>query len=461
MLEIEPQYSSLYSALSAEHVHNDLRLVVGKTTVSFSQLYEMAGRWRRTEFARGMYRKNVVIHSNSDAASILSMIYLDGWVQSMVLLPQVGNQSIVDLISTKNEAAVNFHASASELLSFSEVAERNVGDDLNFDTPIRTEWIVPTSGTTGVPKLIPHSFASLTRTVKRDRVRGNEYCWGLLYDPFRFAGIQVLLQALVGHSSLIVPSDRSNLVLSISEFNINNINALSATPTLWRKLLLSGIGNELSLRQVTLGGEIADAKTISSLKTVFPDARIVHIYASTDAGVGFAVADGCAGFPASYVEKQLPSGGYARISARGELLLKKSYVYENEPAQDGLDDKDGWIATGDMVERQGDRFFFLGRSNGSINVGGNKVMPEEIEQIIREIDGVLDVCIRGRGNSITGQIVEAAVVPTDVSLATSEFKKIIIAKCRSKLAIHKVPGIVKFVEKIEVTQAGKVDRNLG
>ncbi|XZE20393.1 AMP-binding protein [Pirellulaceae bacterium SH449] len=421
----------------------------------------MAHIWREMDHARGMYGKHVVIQSANDASAILALIYLDGWAKSIILQPQNENESNQDLIDKKDEVLISFGATVSELLRLGDDASGEVGDRVSYPTQIRTEWLVPTSGTTGTPKLIPHSFTSLTRTVKRDVERGQEYCWGLLYDPFRFAGLQVLLQALVGHSSLVVPSDRANLLSCISEFKTNGVNALSATPTLWRKLMISGIGNELALRLVTLGGEIADSKTLSSLRVVFPDARITHIYASTDAGVGFTVADGLAGFPASYVEKQLPTGGRARISESGELLLLKSTNHKNEQTPGGTVHAEGWIATGDLVERHGDRFFFLGRANGSINVGGNKVMPEEIEQIIREIDGVFDVCVRGRGNSITGQIVEAMIVPVEMSLATSEFRKSVIAACRARLVGHKVPGIIKFVEKIEMTQAGKVNRNLG
>ena len=80
------------------------------------------------------------------------------------------------------------------------------------------------------------------------------------------------------------------------------VNAMSATPTLWRKILMSDASRSLALRSITLGGEIADQQVLSTLASTYPSARIRHIYASTEAGTGFSVTDGKAGFPVSFLE---------------------------------------------------------------------------------------------------------------------------------------------------------------
>ena len=74
-----------------------------------------------------------------------------------------------------------------------------------------TKWIIPTSGTTGKPKLVAHTHASLTRSVKADIDRGAEFRWGLAYDINRFAGLQVYLQSLLSGSSLLIPDEEATV----------------------------------------------------------------------------------------------------------------------------------------------------------------------------------------------------------------------------------------------------------
>ena len=124
----------------------------------------------------------------------------------------------------------------------------------------------------------------------------------LLYGMQRFAGIQVFLQSIF-NSSLFIPNLSNNLNFIVNQFLDNSINCLSASPTLWRKLLMSPKFTELQMRVITLGGEIADQNILNALKKNFKDAKIRHIYASTEAGVGFSVTDGLAGFPKKYLEK--------------------------------------------------------------------------------------------------------------------------------------------------------------
>src|SRR5690606_28394717 len=91
---------------------------------------------------------------------------------------------------------------------------------------------------------------------------------------------------------------RFNLMLQ------HSVNAVSATPSLWRQLMMTAQLSTLPLQQITLGGEIADQPLLDTLAALFPTARLLHIYASTEAGVGFAVADKRAGFPASWLNQR-------------------------------------------------------------------------------------------------------------------------------------------------------------
>ena len=76
-----------------------------------------------------------------------------------------------------------------------------------------------------------------------------------------------------------------------------------------------------------------------------------------------------------------------------------------------LRDADGFVDTGDMVELRGDRYYFVGRRDGIINVGGLKVHPEEVEAVINAHPGVQMSLVKARRNPITGAVVVADVVP--------------------------------------------------
>lgn len=320
-----------------------------------------------------------------------------------------------------------------------------------------TRWIIPTSGTTGEPKLVSHTLATLTRTVRRSDA-GPRPRWGLLYDLARFAGLQVFFQSFLTGSPLIFTDSASPLPEQIAALAVGGCTALSATPTLWRKILMSGAAGALPLQQITLGGEIADAAILAALARAYPAARITHIYASTEAGVGFSVQDGREGFPAAYLARP-PRGIAIAVDAEGFLLLRPATG--GQRFVDGaaaLSDDRGWINTGDLVRRAGDRYLFLGRANGAINVGGNKVFPEEVERVICQVDGVALALVRARRSAITGALVEAVVVPTAGVTDRKALARAVQTHCRAQLPAFKAPAIVTVSDALETAATGKIVR---
>ena len=125
-----------------------------------------------------------------------------------------------------------------------------------------------------------------------------------------------------------------------------------------------------------------------------------------------------------------------------------------------LTDGDGFVDTGDMVELRGDRYHFVGRRGGIINIGGLKVHPEEIEAVINRHDEVRMSRARSRKSPITGSIVVADVILADgcETIRADEIRKKILADCRAQLPPHKVPAMIKFVDALDITTAGKLAR---
>ncbi len=324
---------------------------------------------------------------------------------------------------------------------------------------VETRVIIPTSGTTGTPKLVRHTWATLTRAVKSG---GESPCrrWGLLYELNRFAGLQVFLQALAARAALLFTAHLPDLEARLELLAAQGCDALSATPTLWRNILMSPAGRRLPLRQITLGGEIADDLVLSALARAFPAARVTHIYASTEAGVGFSVKDGRAGFPASYLAEP-PGGVELKVDTAGRLWLRPPVRGQDWVGGGAVADASGWIDTGDLVERRGDRLYFLGRASGAINVGGDKVYPEEVERVILELPEIALARVTGRRSPISGALVEAVVVPCDPAVATTgsvALARRVREHCAARLPRFKVPAVVQVVAELKLEGTGKLVR---
>ena len=404
--------------------------------------WKLAGAY---QFSR---RSRLVLCGLSVIELITALIAFDGVVGSMLLLPESLDEGTI--------AALTQSAGSEWRITNLQERPHRVGDAMaagnEEDQP--TRWILATSGTTGVPKLIEHTLETLCRTVKRDNNRGVEFVWGLLYDPCRFAGLQVVLQALLSGSLLSIPPS-GKITDHIEFFSSSRVNALSATPSLWRKLLMSKQIGKMPLRQITLGGEIADQGILEALKYCFPDARITHIYASTEAGSAFAVQDGRAGFPAQWLDHS-SAPVMLRVSDDCHLLLRPETLPAGEEVRSRID-TNGYLDTEDLVRVEGDRVYFLGRVSGAINVGGNKVNPEEIENHIRKVSGVLDVRVFGKKSSMLGQIVAAEVVAS-TGYDVQELRRSIQQYCRNRMENWQVPAMISFVQELTENAAGKRER---
>ena len=399
------------------------------------------------------------------------LVALDGVATALLLVPAEWPESAwaerfdlaqVEVVVTDRPPPPGMkieHCNAGELLE--ETAERISVNDPGVDvaTARATRIILPTSGTSGVPKLVSHTWATLTRAIKTG---GESPCqrWGLLYELGRFAGLQVFLQALAARATLIFTDQLPDLEARLELLGALGCDALSATPTMWRKILMSATGRRLPLRQVTLGGEIADDLVLRALASAFPNARITHIYASTEAGVGFSVRDGRAGFPAAFLEDP-PGGVELRVDATGRLWLRPPVRGQTYLGAQRLETPEGWIDSGDLVEQRGDRFYFLGRASGAINVGGDKVFPEEVERVILEMPEIALARVSARRNPIVGAVVEAVVVPHttpgEVS-GTVELARRVRAHCAARLPRHKVPALVQVVNDLKAETTGKLAR---
>ncbi len=304
------------------------------------------------------------------------------------------------------------------------------------------------SGTTGTPKRLRHDFVRLRGRLRGVAEEGSR--WLLTYDPGAFAGLQVMLTAAAAGALLVaVPSSGAGTIAALAQAARRHaVTHVSGTPSFWRAFLMALGDADLPLAAVTLGGEAADQPLLDRLAERFPQARLRHIYASTEAGALFAVADGRAGFPAAWLDAA-PDGLDLRI-AEGVLEVR------SPRAAPGAVDADGWLSTGDLVERRGDRVLFAGRLDGLVNVGGVKVSPEAVERCLLAVDGVADAAVVAVPSPITGHLLTATIVP--VPGADESALRVALRAATADLPPAARPRALTFADHIPLSAAGKKSR---
>src|SRR3984957_2181419 len=408
--------------------------------------------------------RSVLLAVTDQLVSALAILEMDGVARRMLLCPpDLAADHIAALVEDAGIDAVVTDRPA-------EWAASGIDLVVPVQTPVRaapriqterpTEWLMLTSGTSGVPKIVGHTLEGLTGAIVADGpARGTPPVWATFYDIRRYGGLQIFLRAIIGGGSMVLSAPHEVLADHVARLHARGVTHISGTPSHWRKLLMSGSASGFDPRYVRLSGEIADQAVLDSLSRTFPAASIGQAYASTEAGVGFAVNDGREGFPSSLlgnrdgVEMKVEDGSLRIRSTR----TAHAYVGRNAAA---LADADGFVDTGDMVELRGERYHFVGRRGGIINIGGLKVHPEEIEAVINRHPEVRMSRAKSRKSPITGSIVVADVILADGCDASRSdaIRDKILAECRAQLAPHKVPVMIKFVSSLDVTAAGKLAR---
>lgn len=456
---------SLWESITAAGIPAG-RLHGGVATVDLAALARGSSLGGRLEELRG---RSVLLAVKDPLRAALAMLELDGVAARMVLcpadlapehLPAVARAAVADACVGDTEGPA---AQLEGVRTAVDIQPRLVPADAARVNSHTTEWVLLTSGTTGVPKLVQHDLATLAYALANASPGPEATVWATFYDIRRYGGLQIFLRAV--HLGSLVPADPGEAVPAFLErARAAGVTHISGTPSHWRKLLMSGAAATIAPRYVRLSGEIADQAVLDGLRAAYPDAMVAHAFASTEAGVAFEVRDGLSGFPTSLVgtsqaRVQLTVGG-------GTLHIRSggnAHGYLGQDAAAFPRTSDGAIDTGDLVEERAGRYHFLGRQGGVINVGGLKVYPEEIEAVINAHPWVRMSLVRARRNPITGSVVIADVVlaeeiPGAARPAGDELTRELIHSCRQSLAPYKVPTMIRVVAGLEVSASGKLVR---
>jgi acyl-coenzyme A synthetase/AMP-(fatty) acid ligase len=333
---------------------------------------------------------------------------------------------------------------------------------VNYDrgSQIETEWILLTSGTTGIPKLAVHTLASLAGSAWHTDPASASIVWSTFYDMRRYGGLHIFLHAALTGTSLVVSSAQESTADFLTRAGAHGVTHISGTPSHWRRALMSPWADRIAPEYIRMSGEIVDQAVLNQVRAQYPHARVAHTFASTEAGVGFNVNDGLMGFPADVlnsnpqIEMKVKDGTLRIRSTRTAFR----YLGADAPV---LKDAEGFVDTGDTLELREGRYYFTGRRDGIINVGGFKVHPEEVEAVINRHPDVVMSLVKAKKNPITGALVVAEVVlkprPFD-EIGTGALERNILQFCRGELPSHKVPAAIDIVSMLTIGESGKLVR---
>lgn len=301
-------------------------------------------------------------------------------------------------------------------------------------------WIL-TSGTTGTPKLIEHTWETLLTVGAGIPPRR----WLLPFQAGSYAWYQLVTPSLRVPGQELVVAPPGDVRDALAAARAHRADAISSTPTFWRVAFMTVPQDELDaldFAQISLGGEIVDQAILTQLARTFPRARLTHIYASTEVGACVVVQDGRAGFPASLLDDP-------RRRVRLRIAEGRLWVSPPKPPRNVEAAASGWIDTGDLVELISDRVLFRGRAGRQlINVGGNKAYPADVEAALLDHPEVQWCRVEARRAPVVGNLISAKVVVR--GRPGAELEQRLAEHCRSRLPPYAVPRFFQFLEAIPV-----------
>ncbi len=152
--------------------------------------------------------------------------------------------------------------------------------------------------------------------------------------------------------------------------------------------------------------------------------------------------------------EECPQGVQGEICCRGYLVMKG--YYKNPQATAEVIDKGGWLHSGDLgIKNEQGNYVITGRIKDMIIRGGENIYPREIEEFLYHLDGVKDVQVAAIPSEKYGEEVGAFIILREGASLSDEIVKDF---CRGKIARHKIPKYIFFIEGFPLTGSGKIQK---
>lgn len=347
------------------------------------------------------------------------------------------SENKLDIASVNTIISVN----KKEDVEISEV-DKNYAPHSFYDTLKNVNkpgLVLFTSGTSGNPKAALHDLELLLQKFKVKR-RSFKTLNFLLFD--HWGGLNTMFHTLSNAGVVLALKDRrpSTICSYIEKFGIE---LLPTSPSFLNVLLISEEYKKYDLSSlilITYGSEPMPQSTLNKIKDLFPKIRLLQTYGLIELGVlssksksngSLWVKVGGEGFQTRIVDNLL------EIKSKSAML-----GYLNAPSPFT---KDNWFMTGDEVEVDGEYIRILGRKSELINVGGEKVYPQEVENVILKLKNVAEVRVYSKKNPIIGNMICA-----DIRLIEIEEKKEFVSRlkhfCKQNMEKFKIPVKIEIIQ---------------
>jgi len=413
-------------------------LVYRDKSATFGELMTHVAAWDTRLSESGIGAGSVVVvdggFSPGTVSLLLSLIRAGAVIVPSTPLVRTLRDKYVEI----SEASFTFEFDEKDDVTFSR-HERPVTHALTKKLIQREHpgLVIFSSGSTGEPKAVLHDFVSLLDKFRRPGIRKTTLSF-LLFD--HIGGMDSLFNSLSNGGTLVTSEgrDAESVARTIAT---HKVHTLPASPTFLNLLMLSEAWkrHDLScLKVIAYGTEPMPASTLERLQRTFPEAKLVQTYGISELGVLRTRSRGTGS-----LWMKFSGEGFETKIVDGILWIRTPTAmlgYLNAP---DLFDEDGWLNTQDAVEVDGEYIHILGRATELVNVGGQKVYPTEVENVIMTMDNVRDVAVFGEPNPLLGQTLVARVnLVNDEPL--DAFKNRLRAFCRERLPRYQVPVRVEI-----------------
>ncbi|MDA8231325.1 MAG: fatty acid--CoA ligase family protein [Magnetospirillum sp.] len=411
--------------------------------ISYSEILSAIDLWTEFLVGNAVPQGAVVaaegIYSPANCALLIALMRNRNIIVPLPPGPDAKRAEFLDVAEVEYVVAASDPKQCSGLVATGRVAGHELFERLRRSGA--PGLVLFSSGTTGRSKASVLDFAKLINTYDLSKLRPRRTLAFLSLD--HIGGINTLMSTFSHGGCIVTVPERTPRAVfeAVAAFRVDT---LPTTPTFLTMSLMSGdlAKHDLSsLRLITYGTEPMPVQTLRKLNAILPEVRLKQTYGLSEVGIlptksrsndSLWVKFGTAGFQHKIVD--------GILWVRSDMAML-GYLNAKAPF-----DEEGYFDTQDVVEVDGEYVHILGRKSEIINVGGEKVYPNEVESVLLEIENVVEATVSGQPSPVTGNVVKALV-----RLAVSEPQPLVYARireyCRGRLEPFKVPVVVDITDR--------------
>lgn len=335
-----------------------------------------------------------------------------------------------------------------------------------------------TSGTTGFPKGVMLTHHNITNNglftgegmgfTQNDKL----CCCVPLFHCF---GVVLATMNCLTHGSTQVMVEKFDPLVVLASVHKERCTALYGVPTMFIAELnhpMFSMFDLTSLRTGIMAGALCPIELMRAVTDKMHITHITSVYGLTESSPGMthttlddSFEERCTTVGKEYPHTEVkivnpetgeecPQGVQGEICCRGYLVMKG--YYKNPEATAEVIDKDGWLHSGDLgIKNEQGNYVITGRIKDMIIRGGENIYPREIEEFLYHLEGVKDVQVAAIASQKYGEEVGAFIIQKEGVTLTEEIVKDF---CRGKIARHKIPKYVFFIEGFPLTGSGKIQK---